>query len=298
MILLGNLPSKRYVSKIYTDTLNVIYEDGTINRTKRKLKLLGNSVTTTKMSEVHMVAGRQVVLHNASSLPALKELFLKDFPQKDLKYASPYLSYIWARAFSGFNHTDVIEWVDTVRLFGKLHNLYYKPSVQPELHTKAIRDASKLMFVAADYPLIDTNNTIYKRWDKYTRQSVLESCAISKVSLYMDLLKAPNKSHMPIFRDKLDLQTWAKYSNHDRTEAVLERVYADIANELIFRQKPIHNIEYTIMETIMKIANSDTDAFFTTYVRLNFDKIMSEADLGVDEWLEWAMANKEFEPVT
>jgi len=296
MIVLGNLPSKRYVEAVYTDTINVIHEDAWSKRVRRKLKLLGEPFKMTKYCHMHLVGGKKIMLFNASGLPALKEIFLKDVPTMNLKFASTYLNYVWARAFSSFNHKDVTEWVDTTRLFGKLHRDYFIPSIQPELHARAVKDSEKLFFVAGDYPLIEPTMNKYKDFDIYTRESVLEACSMTS-SIYWDLLKAPGKPNLPIFRDKLDLQKWCSLDDNGRVEAVLERVYSDIANEYVFRDLCISNIEYTVMDALMQAANNQGDAFFSMFIRINFDRIMSEADLGIDEWLTWAIANKEFKEV-
>lgn len=296
MVVLGNLPSKRYVEAVYTDTINVIHEDSWSKRVKRKLKLLGEPVQMTKYSHVHLVGGKRIILFNADGLPALKELLMKEVPTMNLKFASTYLNYVWSRAFSNFNYTDVTEWVDATRLFGKLHRDYFTPSIQPELHARAVKDSEKLFFIAGDYPLITPTMNTYKNFDMYTRESVLEACSLNN-SIYWELLKAPTKSSLPIFRDKLDLQKWCALDDNGRVEAVLERVYSDIANEIVFRDLCITNIEYTIMEAIMNAANNQGDAFFSMFIRINFDRIMSEADLGIDEWVTWAIANKEFKEV-
>jgi hypothetical protein len=294
MIVLGNLPSSKYIDGVYTKTTNIIYAPGQLNKVKRELKLLGEPVATRKMSYHYKMAGRDFFLHDAGSIPALTKLYHGEVPRTDFKLASPYAQYVWARAFSSFQHHSTMEWVDTTRTFGKLHRMYFKPTIQPELHTKAARLAKELYYVAGDYPIIDSSGDIYQPWAKYTRSSVLESIANKGVSLYDELLVFSGKPNLPMVRDRLSLERWVAFSEEERIEAVLERVYSDIANEYHFNNVCYAHEELVIMTMLMRAATRCLDEWFSLFIRINFDKIMSEADLGIGEYIQWAESNNEF----
>ena len=68
MIVLGNLPSSKYVEGLYTNTVNILHKDGEEHRVKRKLRLLGSPAKVTKMSSLYIIKNRKIVLHNVKSI--------------------------------------------------------------------------------------------------------------------------------------------------------------------------------------------------------------------------------------
>ena len=297
MIVLGNLPSSKYIDGVYTKTTNIIYAPGQLNKVKRELRLLGGPVATTKMSYQYQIGGRNFFLHDAGSIPALTKLYHGDVPGDKFKLASTFTQYAWARAFSSFHHESTMEWVDTTRTFGKLHRMYFRPTIQPELHVKAAKMSKNLYYVAGDYPIVRSVGYNYEPWDKYTRASVLDSISNNKSSLYDELLTFSGKPNLPMVRDRLNLQKWVSFSDEERIEAVLERVYSDIANEYHFKNVCYAHEELVIMTMLMRAATRCLDEWFSLFIRINFDKIMSQADLGIGDYIQYAESKNEFKKI-
>tara|TARA_R110000822_G_scaffold73853_13_gene177637 strand:+ start:9250 stop:10170 length:921 start_codon:yes stop_codon:yes gene_type:complete len=300
MLVLGNLLGKKYLKSIESKTVEVIHTGKTEKKVKRELKLFGLPLKKTTYSQHYMKGRVHYVLHNADSIFVLKWMLQENFCNDGYKAASPFMQYAWSKVMSGFEHKDIGDWVDTCLLHSRLHKNFFAPTITPELFLKATELATRLKHIAGEHPLVERHTTIFNDFDLYTRRSMLEFYSIGKGSLYHSLLVKPDNDNKPMFRDYLNRSVWEKLNRSQKIEAVLERIYADVANEELLDaicrgdNMSVYDETKLLYKYLMIAACEKATSYFSNFIINNLEDILGCADLGYIEFTVYAIQNDEF----
>jgi hypothetical protein len=287
MLVIGDISIQSVNKKADIRNVEIIYSNTNEKQyTKTVLDIQGIGSRIGVGSELFIANKKtNVILHDASSFPALKEVIrLSSATGLFFKIATPSINYVFDRAKIYNINRNFQEWERRVKSFSFLDRKYIQPyrDIRDDNTLRVIncRSLSLGSFIRSDSNIFNSPYK-YKVFDKYTRRSLLEIVTTKE-------LNASNLKKIIFIESGLLLPTqWKNLNNEEKIEAVMERLYIDVINEFIipyledFKCSP-NNLDVfeNFKNCIMYMGSQKTEEWFYRFAVKNYEELLLRYNTG------------------
>ena len=294
MVVLGNLLGKELGLGISSPEVEIIYKSEDLKKVKDSFNLPYSPVFGDSFTSVYNTKKGKVILYNADKMPILRKIYESSFTRGNFKFAPLIYAYIWAKSKITYIHKhDIREWENTLLIYDHLNSNYFGDNISEEQK----KEIENLYYQFN--PVVATNNSLvvmphkYKPFEMYSRKELLDLFTMyKKGSLYNELLVGSPKSVFGITRDLCSRVIWEKFTHQEKIDAVIERIFADVANEFliddIFFNKTnslIYGVTNMITMCFMYAISHTECKWMSNFILDNYIELWSNIDIKTLELL-------------
>jgi len=280
MLVIGEVASREVKKDSIVKQIEIIYHPQHRSYIEDTLKLKEEKRINTFMSS-YVNDKYSFLLINTNGSASLKKLLQNTFSDdKVFKIANPTINYIFDLLKVRKIHSDIYKWERILNSYINTKEKFINTlKDQDKTVENQIRTFSNnFIHIFFKYPGMNINPYKYKNIDKTLKKDLYNIVTENNKSVYLEM-SMPESGYL--YRS-----VWDRYSDIEKINASLERLYVDTLNEFII---PLYSknvslkekdLKELFMRSIMNVNSTMANRWFPDFIIENYKEIMSKFNTG------------------